>query len=85
MEIKVLGPGCSNCAEVEKRVKNALAELGIAADVEKITDIRKMMSYGILATPGLVIDGRVKSSGRIPRIEDIKLWIRDAAGGRHSP
>jgi len=70
---------------VEKRVKNALAELGIAADVEKITDIRKMMSYGILATPGLVIDGRVKSSGRIPRIEDIKLWIRDAAGGRHSP
>jgi small redox-active disulfide protein 2 len=85
MEIKVLGPGCPNCAEVEKRVKNALAELGIAADVEKITDIRKMMSYGILATPGLVIDGRVKSSGRIPRIEDIKLWIRDAAGGRHSP
>ncbi|MBP1661223.1 MAG: redox-active disulfide protein 2 [Candidatus Aminicenantes bacterium] len=85
MEIKVLGPGCPNCAEVEKRVKNALAELGIAADVEKITDIRKMMSYGILATPGLVIDGRVKSSGRVPRIEDIKLWIRDAAGGRHSP
>jgi len=85
MEIKVLGPGCPNCAEVEKRVKNALAELGIAADVEKITDIRKMMSYGILATPGLVIDGQVKSSGRIPRIEDIKLWIRDAAGGRHSP
>ena len=85
MEIKVLGPGCPNCAEVEKRVKNALAEFGIAADVEKITDIRKMMSYGILATPGLVIDGRVKSSGRIPRIEDIKLWIRDAAGGRHSP
>ena len=66
MEIKVLGRDARN-GEVEKRVKNVLAELGIAADVEKITDIKKMMSYGILTTPGLVIDGKVVSSGRIPR------------------
>jgi len=77
MEIKILGPGCPKCGEVEKRVKNALAELAIVADVEKVTDIQRMMSYGILATPGLVIDGKVKSSGRIPRVEDIKAWIQD--------
>ena len=78
MEIKVLGSGCPKCGEVEKRVKNALAELNAAADVEKITDIKTMMSYGILATPGLVINGKVKSTGRIPRIEEIKAWIREA-------
>jgi small redox-active disulfide protein 2 len=79
MEIKVLGPGCPKCEMVEKRVKNVLAELSIAADVEKITDITKMMSYGILGTPGLVIDGKIKCAGRIPRSEEIKAWIQEAA------
>jgi small redox-active disulfide protein 2 len=77
MDIKVLGPGCPKCGEVEKRVKNALAELNVAGDVEKITDIKKIMAYGILATPGLVIDGRVKCSGRIPRLEEIKAWVQE--------
>lgn len=80
MEIKILGPGCPKCGEVEKRVKSALAELNIVADCEKVTDIKKMMSYGILATPGLVINGKIKSSGRIPRVEDIKTWIQEADG-----
>ena len=80
MEIKILGPGCPKCGEVEKRVKSALAELNVAADVEKITDIGTMMSFGILATPGLVVNGKVKSFGRIPRFEDIKTWIQEAAG-----
>jgi small redox-active disulfide protein 2 len=79
MEIKVFGPGCPKCGEVEKRVINALAELHIAADVEKITDIKTMMSYGILGTPGLVINGRIKCAGRIPRPEEIKAWILEAA------
>ena len=79
MEIKILGPGCPKCGLVEKRVKDALVELHVAADVEKITDIRTMMSFGILATPGLVINGKVKSTGRIPRIEEIKAWIQEAA------
>jgi len=85
MDIKVLGPGCPKCDMVEKRVKSALAGLGLAAEVEKVTDLRRMLSYGILATPGLVIDGRIVSSGRIPRVEDIEIWIREAARGRHSP
>jgi small redox-active disulfide protein 2 len=79
MEIKVLGPGCPKCGEVEKRVINALAELKVAAAVEKITDIKVMMSYGILATPGLVINGKVKCAGRIPRPEEIIAWIQEAA------
>jgi small redox-active disulfide protein 2 len=79
MEIRILGPGCPKCGEVEKRVISALAELNVASDVEKVTDIKRMMSYGILATPGLVINGKIKSAGRIPRIEEIKAWIQEAA------
>ena len=79
MEIKILGPGCPRCGEVEKRVINALAELKVAAYVEKVTDIKTMMSYGILATPGLVINGKIKCAGRIPRPEEIKAWVQEAA------
>ena len=79
MEIKILGPGCPRCHEVEKRTINALAELNVAADVEKVTDIKKIMAYGILSTPGLVINGKVKSSGRIPRPEEIKAWVQEGS------
>jgi small redox-active disulfide protein 2 len=77
MEIKILGPGCPRCHEVERRTINALAELNVVADVEKVTDIKKIMVYGILSTPGLVINGKVKSSGRIPRPEEIKAWVQE--------
>lgn len=80
MEIKILGTGCPNCKELEKRVINALAELGVAANVDKVTDIKKIMEFKVLGTPGFVINGRVMSSGRIPRPEEIKAWIREAAG-----
>ena len=79
MEIKILGPGCPRCGEVEKRVINVLAELNVAADIEKVADIRTMMFYGIPTTPGLVINGKVTCAGRIPRPEEIKAWIREAA------
>ena len=79
MEIKVLGPGCPRCGEVHERVVSALAELRVAASVEKVTDIKMMMSYGILATPGLVINGKVKCAGRIPSAREVTAWIREAA------
>jgi len=79
MKIVILGPGCPRCHEVEKRTFKALAELGIAADVEKVTDIKKIMSYDILGTPGLVIDGRVVCSGRIPRLDEIEAWVQQAS------
>jgi small redox-active disulfide protein 2 len=80
MEIKILGTGCPNCTELERRVRNVLAELGIAANVEKVTDIKKILEYKILGTPGLVIEDKVVSTGKVPRPEEIKGWIRHAAG-----
>jgi small redox-active disulfide protein 2 len=77
MEIKILGPGCPRCHEVKKRTVNALAELNLAADVQEVTDFKKIAEYRIFATPGLVINGKVKCSGRIPSLEEIKAWIRE--------
>lgn len=75
MEIKVLGTGCTNCKALEKSVINALAEMNITADVEKIEDIQKIMSYGIMRTPGLVINQKVVVSGRVPSMKEIKEII----------
>ena len=75
MEIRILGPGCPRCHEVEKRTMNALAELNVAADVQNITDIKKIAEYKIIGTPGLVINGKVKCYGRIPSANEIKEWI----------
>ena len=71
MEIKVLGPGCAKCKTLEKMVINKLAELDIAADVVKEEDIVKIMSYGIMGTPGLVINGKVVLSGRLPSDQEL--------------
>jgi len=77
MEIRILGPGCPRCHEVEKRTLNVLALLGVAADVQKISDIKKIMEYSIIGTPGLVINGKVKCSGKIPSRDEIKRWIQE--------
>jgi small redox-active disulfide protein 2 len=77
MEIKILGTGCPRCNEVEKRTINALAELNVAADVQKVKNISAIAEYGILGTPGLIINGKIKSSGRIPTLEEIKTWIQE--------
>ena len=75
MEIKVLGTGCPNCKTLEKSVINTLAEMNIEADVEKVEDIQKIMSYGIMRTPGLVINGKIVLSGRIPSAKELKEII----------
>lgn len=77
MEIKVLGPGCPRCEEVHKRTISVLAEMDIAADVEKITDLKKIAEYRIFVTPGFVINGKVKCSGKIPSKDEIKKWIEE--------
>jgi len=77
MEIRILGPGCPRCSEVKKRTINALAELNVGADIQKITDIKKIAEYKIMGTPGLIINGKVKSSGRIPSLNEIKNWIQE--------
>lgn len=75
MVIKVLGSGCMNCKTLEKRTQEALASLGVPAQVEKVEDMVQIATYGILRTPGLVIDGRVVSFGRVPAVEEIKEMI----------
>ena len=75
MEIKVLGTGCANCKALEKTVINTLAEMNIAANVEKVEDIQKIMVYGIMRTPGLVIDDKVVLSGRVPSVKELKEII----------
>ncbi len=75
MDIKVLGPGCPKCQQTEKVVKDAVAEAGVQATVEKVTDILKIGEYGVFGTPAVVVDGEVKSVGKIPTKEDVKGWI----------
>jgi small redox-active disulfide protein 2 len=72
MEIKVLGTGCSKCEKLEQLTKDTLTEMGIEAKVEKVEDIYKIMQYGVMRTPGLVIDEKVVLSGRLPKIKELK-------------
>ncbi|MBU1570013.1 MAG: TM0996/MTH895 family glutaredoxin-like protein [Proteobacteria bacterium] len=76
MVIKVLGPGCPKCKQTEEIVKQAVAEEGVDADIEKVTDVMKIAGYGVFGTPAVIIDGVVKSVGKIPKKEDIKIWIK---------
>jgi small redox-active disulfide protein 2 len=78
MEIKVLGPGCPKCQQTEKIVKEAVSEAGVEAQVEKITDLMKIMTFGVISTPAVVVDGQVKSSGKVPKKEEVKNWIKQA-------
>jgi len=75
MEIKVLGPGCPKCQQAEKVVREAVAESGVAANIEKVTDIMKIAGYGVFGTPAVVVDGEVKCVGKIPKKDDVKAWI----------
>ncbi len=78
MKIEVLGTGCAKCKQLEKDVYNALAELDIAADVSKVEDMKKIMSYRVMATPALVVDGQVKISGRLPRKEELHAFLQES-------
>ena len=75
MHIKVLGPGCANCVNLEKNTRAALASLGMEASVEKVTDYADIASYGILRTPGLVVDEEVLVSGRVPKSPEIEQLL----------
>ena len=72
MNIKILGPGCNNCANLEKATRQAVAELGIDATVEEVTDYGDILSYNIMSTPGLVVDEKVIVSGRVPSARQVK-------------
>lgn len=76
MDIKVLGPGCPKCQQTEKIVKDAVAESGAQASVEKVTDAMEIAGFGVFGTPAVVVDGEVKSVGKIPNKEDVLSWLK---------
>jgi small redox-active disulfide protein 2 len=75
MEIKVLGPGCARCEQVEKLIREVLKEKGQTADVSKVKDMKQIASYGVFGTPAVVVDGEVKSVGKIPTKDDVRKWL----------
>jgi len=76
MEIKVLGPGCPKCQKTTDNVKQAVAEAGCDATIEKITDVMEIAKFGVFGTPAVVVDGDVKAVGKIPSVEEVKKWLR---------
>ena len=79
IEIKVLGSGCANCKRLYGEAEKAVAQLSASATLSKVEDIREIMAFRILATPALVINGEVKSAGRIPNAGEILTWLATAA------
>ncbi|MFZ5596615.1 MAG: thioredoxin family protein [Bacillota bacterium] len=77
MEIKVLGPGCKNCKALAEAVNKAVAELGAEASVEKVENPKNIVEMGVMSTPGLIINGKIKSTGRVPKKEEIAKWIKE--------
>lgn len=75
MKIEILGTGCPKCKQLEENARKALADSGKKADIVKVTDISKITEYGVMSTPAIVIDGEVKSYGKINDIEEIKTWL----------
>ncbi len=75
MIIKVLGTGCAKCNKLEANTRKAIEELGIDATIEHITDMKEIVSYGVLKTPALVVDEKVKIMGRVPSSKDIKEFL----------
>ncbi len=75
MNIKVLGPGCKKCHETERLVKEVIAETGSEAVVEYVTDIAEIAKLGIFSTPAVVVDGRVKLTGKVPTRSEVKSWL----------
>jgi small redox-active disulfide protein 2 len=85
MVIKVLGPGCANCGRLATLADEVTREMGVKATVEKVTDIREIMAYRVLATPGLVIDSKLVCAGRVPAKPEVTTWVANAlmaAGAR---
>lgn len=76
MVIKVLGPGCANCQKLEALAKKAVDELGLEAEIIKVTDYADIMAYGIMSTPGLVVDEEVKMAGRVPTLDQVKAALQ---------
>ena len=79
MVIKILGTGCPKCKKLEGNAREALKQIGASAEVEKVTDLNDILRYGVMITPGLVIDEVVKVSGTVPSVDQIRRFIKDSS------
>ena len=77
MKIEILGMGCPKCLKLEENAKKALAGDGVTAEITKVTDLEKILSYGVAMTPALVINGEVKCAGKIASVEEITKWVHE--------
>lgn len=75
MHVKILGPGCKNCQNLEARTREALADLGASAQIDKITDYGEIAGYGVMVTPGLLVDDVVVVSGRVPSVSELRQLL----------
>lgn len=76
MKIQILGPGCAKCTKLMDTATSAAKELGIACEFEKISDVNQIMAFGVMMTPALVVNGEVKSVGKVPSLEDMKKILQ---------
>ena len=79
LEVKILGPGCPNCDKLEQMIFKVMAESNITGEVEHVRDLAEIANYGLVPTPALVINGKIKSSGRLPQERQVLQWLREAA------
>lgn len=77
MKIEILGTGCPKCKKTKELTKDVVNELGVSAEIIEVTDLNKIIDYGVMITPALVIDGNVKIAGKIPEKEEITKWIKE--------
>ena len=78
LEIKILGPGCANCDRLEREVMEAVSELDLPAGIDHIRDIKEIGNYGVMGSPALIINGKVKAVGRVPMRSEIRKWLKEA-------
>ncbi|MGC9113940.1 MAG: thioredoxin family protein [Candidatus Micrarchaeia archaeon] len=76
MKIEILGTGCPKCKTLEENAGKAVAELGVNAEIVKVTDIGKIVGYGVMSTPAIAVNGEVKAYGRVAEVEEIKKWLK---------
>lgn len=79
MKVLILGTGCTKCRTLEERIRQLVAKHQLAVEVEKVTDLEEIMNYKIMMTPGLVVDGELKSVGIIPKDEQLLTWMKEAS------
>jgi small redox-active disulfide protein 2 len=78
MKVQILGTGCPKCRTLTERVETAVSQMGLDCEVVKVTDIKEIMAFGVMMTPGLAIDGEVRSTGRLLSVEEIKTVLEAA-------